>query len=117
MLGHLSAAGVEASVAGKKLGEAWSTYSLKQKSSSMVKANNVLRKTCKCTFPTRDADFSICMRCDGQLGSYHQCLNCTHKGVTIPVLNIFRCKQYGWQWISKAKRTPHCAMQSQKDFR
>jgi hypothetical protein len=34
MLGHLSAAGVEASVAGKKLGEAWSTYSLKQKSSS-----------------------------------------------------------------------------------
>ncbi len=78
----------------------------------MVK--QMAERRCSCFYPERDEDYSICMRCFGQLGSYYQCLNCIHKEKTIPIINVFKCKQYGWQSIKQFKKIDHCAMQNQK---
>lgn len=66
-------------------------------------------KKCKCINPQIDEAYSICLKCLGQLGSYQQCMNCWHNQFTI--LGIFKCRKYGWQTKSQAKKIQHCADQ------
>ena len=69
---------------------------------------------CKCSYPNRDKNYSVCLNCFGQLGAYHQCMNCLNKGFTYSLIGKFYCWKFGISNIRKLKKTEHCDFQQQK---
>lgn len=68
-------------------------------------------KICHCLNPLTDPDYSICMKCYGQLGAYQQCLNCYNKRFVL-FGNLY-CSSQGKQKVSALKKQDHCAAQHQ----